>query len=137
MAPKNITVTVPNSSTYYQDPNQLCLPSSWADTIIFFFGNYLAHVATVRSEIADTGLITFVNRALCLFFPPYGMLKAVQMMTSCATFAGSTIQKATRAGALVMVVRAKDNWQPESKDIILNAILRGPKQSETPTQGTN
>ena len=135
MPSQNITITVPNGTTYYQNPSQLCLPSSAADIIVFFFGNYLAHVATVRSRPQDTFVENLVKTTFCLFFPAYGLSIAVPKIISCATLEETYLKKATRAGSLVMVVR-NENWKPKKGDEISYAILHCPRQSKKSKTGT-
>lgn len=129
LASKNITITVPNGTTYHQDPDELCLPASWTDIATFFGANYLAHVATVRSRSTESTLEAFLRAAFCLFFPAFGLSAALAMIVSCAAFAPCYIQKATRAGALFMVVRNKE-WQPLD-EIVHNSILGRPRQHGT------
>jgi hypothetical protein len=49
------------------------------------------------------------------------------MIVSCATLAKCSLQKAARAGSLVMVVR-KETWKPDVRDKIKYAILHLPRQ---------
>src|SRR2546423_328016 len=53
---ENITITVPNGTTDHGDPHLLCLPAKWSDIALFFFGNYLAHAATVKSLPGEPAL---------------------------------------------------------------------------------
>jgi hypothetical protein len=144
MASKNITITVPNGTTYYQDPSQLCLPPSWTTIVTFFVANYVAHAATVRSTPAEGQLASFEKVFFCLFFPAFGLTVAMSMIMSCATFAApickkptpeSRLAKATRAGALIMVARDWD-WEPQNGDRISYSILCIPVTSQEPGPGT-
>jgi hypothetical protein len=136
MSSQNITITVTGGTMYYQNPNQLCLPSSATDIIVFFFANYLAHVATVRSRPHHTWVDKLVARTFCLFLPAFGLSIAVPMIVSCAYFAKTPLQMATRAGALVMVVR-NDKWKPDSTTECSCAILNPrPLQSKKSDQSS-
>jgi hypothetical protein len=143
MASKNVTITVPNGTTYYQDPGQLCLPP-WT-TVLTLVANYVAHAASVRSTPADSQPTSLIKGFFCLFFPAYGWTLAMPMIMSCATFAASIckkstprsrLAKATRAGALIMVARDYD-WKPEHGDHISHALLCTPKSSQNLDHGTS
>jgi hypothetical protein len=143
----NITITVPNGTVYYQEPNQLCLPAMWSDIIIFFSANYLAHAATVRSKPSESFLASFARSIIGLFFPAYGLVKATWMIVSCATFVGlfssevppkNLLRGATIAGALITVVRShseEDTWKPNPENKLPDALLRAPKNYKPPAPG--
>jgi hypothetical protein len=126
MASKNITITTPDGAIYYQHPSELCFPASWTDFVTFFGANYFAHAATVRSTPAEKTRMVFFTSVFCLFFPAFGLSIAMSMVVSCATFAPSDIEKAARAGALVMVVRSREpgnQWEPKGICSIPYAVL--------------
>ncbi|TGO86197.1 hypothetical protein BPOR_0325g00060 [Botrytis porri] len=114
----NITITVPNSTTQHGNDHILCLPitrSYWpsvAAVIIFFATNYLAHAATVKSSPGDDSLLQGCNALLALFFPMSGLLRALNAIVRLPILARNELEKACRAGALCMVVRAP-HWRPK------------------------
>ncbi|KAF4637681.1 hypothetical protein G7Y89_g408 [Cudoniella acicularis] len=117
----NITNTiynVPNSTTQHGNEHILCLPitkDSWpsvAAIIIFFATNYLAHAATVKSSPGDDSLVQACNAIMALFFPMSGLLRALNAIIRFPMSARNEVDKACRAGALCMVVRAP-HWRPK------------------------
>jgi hypothetical protein len=58
------------------------------------------------------------------------------MIVSCAALAKSSLQKAARAGSLVMVVRNK-TWKLRNGDKIKCAILRRPKRLKKSEKDTD
>ncbi|KAF7923236.1 uncharacterized protein EAE98_007941 [Botrytis deweyae] len=114
----NITIKVPNSTTQHGNEHILCLPISknyWpsvAAVIIFFATNYLAHAATVKSSPGDDSLLQGCNALLALFFPISGLLRALNAIVRLPILARNELEKACRAGALCMVVRAP-HWKPK------------------------
>ncbi|TGO44779.1 hypothetical protein BCON_0465g00040 [Botryotinia convoluta] len=114
----NITIKVPNSTTQHGNEHILCLPitknywPSVAAVIIFFATNYLAHAATVKSSPGDDSLLQGCNALLALFFPMSGLLRALNAIVRLPILARNELEKACRAGALCMVVRAP-HWRPK------------------------
>ncbi|TGO22119.1 hypothetical protein BPAE_0181g00020 [Botrytis paeoniae] len=114
----NITIKVPNSTTQHGNEHILCLPitknywPSVAAVIIFFATNYLAHAATVKSSPGDDSLLQGCNALLALFFPMSGLLRALNAIVRLPIRARNELEKACRAGALCMVVRAP-HWRPK------------------------
>ncbi|KAF7945347.1 hypothetical protein EAE96_010122 [Botrytis aclada] len=114
----NITIKVPNSTTQHGNEHILCLPitkhywPSVAAVIIFFATNYLAHAATVKSSPGDDSLLQGCNALLALFFPMSGLLRALNAIVRLSIRARNELEKACRAGALCMVVRAP-HWRPK------------------------
>ncbi|KAI9650954.1 hypothetical protein NHQ30_000989 [Ciborinia camelliae] len=114
----NITIQVPNSTTQHGNEHILCLPitknywPSVAAIIIFFATNYLAHAATVKSSPGDDSLLQACNAILALFFPMSGLLRALNAIVRLPILARNELEKACRAGALCMVVRAP-HWRPK------------------------
>ncbi|KAF5870861.1 putative pogo transposable protein [Botrytis fragariae] len=114
----NITINVPNSTTQHGNDHILCLPiaknywPSVAAVIIFFATNYLAHAATVKSSPGDDTLLQGCNALLALFFPMSGLLRALNAIVRLPIRARNELEKACKAGALCMVVRAP-HWRPK------------------------
>ncbi|QSZ32910.1 hypothetical protein DSL72_002491 [Monilinia vaccinii-corymbosi] len=113
----NITIQVPNSTTQHGNEHILCLPitkeywPSIAAVMIFFATNYLAHAATVESSPGDDALLHACNAILALLFPMSGLLRALNAIVRMPSLAKNELEKACRAGALCMVVRAP-HWRP-------------------------
>ncbi|ESZ91994.1 hypothetical protein SBOR_7609 [Sclerotinia borealis F-4128] len=108
----------PNSTTQHGNEHILCLPitkdywPSVAAIIIFFATNYLAHAATVKSSPGDDTLLQTCNALLALCFPMSGLLRALNAFVRMPILARNELDKACRAGALCMVVRAP-HWRPQ------------------------
>jgi hypothetical protein len=87
------------------DCSLLCRPTRWYDILIFFLGNYLAHVATVVSPPGASIVSQILNQMEALLFPFSGIGLGLEAIASLAIFAPTPLRTATRAGALLMVVR--------------------------------
>ncbi|OCL11883.1 hypothetical protein AOQ84DRAFT_286308 [Glonium stellatum] len=98
------------------DPNLVCTPSTKVSIVLFLFTNYLAHCATVVSYPGETGRSSGISGVLALFFPASGIIKAMNaLIRRPRLFGKNEVETATRAGALVMVVRDEhektdDEW---------------------------
>lgn len=102
------------------DCSLLCRPAKWYDILIFFFGNYLAHVATV---ISPPGASTFdhtLNLISALVFPFSGLGLGVEAIASLAILAPTPLRTAARAGALLRIVQTRKsrNDTPEHSTTI-------------------
>ena len=119
---RNYTITVPEGTSDHNDPNLLCTPSGWQDIIIFYLGNYIAHVATIVSLPGESiGSKIRVSLA-SLLFPVSGLMRGLLTILTFASFGKTDLQKAARARALCMVVRNQD-WRPEPGDNVADAYL--------------
>jgi hypothetical protein len=101
---KNLTIPVPNGTTFYQNPTEICTPAGWMDIVLFFLANYVAHLATIRIEPGSTWGTSFITFLSCFFFPLYGLQNALNSILHGSMIAPEQIQKAVRVGALCMVV---------------------------------
>jgi hypothetical protein len=119
---KNITITVPQGSTTHGAPGYLCTPASWMDIIIFYLGNYIAHVATVRTSFPPDHFQDAVDLLFVLFYPALALERSAGMFMTMAVFGKTRLQTAARAGALCMVVRS-DDWKPACGDKFKFAII--------------
>jgi hypothetical protein len=45
---QNVTIPMRPGTRVFTNPNEICLPASWTDILVFYVANYLAHVATLR-----------------------------------------------------------------------------------------
>ena len=113
----NITITAPQGTNDHGDPHLLCTPSQWSDVATFFLANYVAHAATVKFVPGESTISTALAVIWALFFPTSGTMRGLKAIWQRAVFSGSAIDKASRAGALCMVVRAHD-WKPRNGDLI-------------------
>src|SRR5271156_3998756 len=100
---ENITITVPNGTTDHGDPHLLCIPAKWSDIALFFFGNYLAHAATVKSQPGEPALSVLVAMVSALIYPTSGVFRGLDAILQSAIFCKSPLKTACRAGALCMV----------------------------------
>ncbi|TGO43190.1 hypothetical protein BHYA_0003g01460 [Botrytis hyacinthi] len=132
----NITIKVPNSTTQHGNEHILCLPitknywPSVAAVIISFATNYLAHAATVKSSPGDDSLLQGCNALLALFFPMSGLLRALNAIVRLPILARNELEKACRAGALCMVVRAR-HWRPKpGQKISVGVVLEDDRDAE-------
>jgi hypothetical protein len=119
---KNITITVPQGFTNHGDPRLLCTPASWMDIIIFYLGNYVAHVATVRTPFPPNRGRDIITYFLVLFSPAWALEQSARMFMTMAVFAKTHLQSAARADALCMVVRSS-RWRPACGDKFKFAII--------------
>ncbi|MCJ1401530.1 hypothetical protein MMC11_004745 [Xylographa trunciseda] len=113
----NITITAPQGTNDHGDPHLLCTPSQWSDVATFFLANYVAHAATVQFVPGESTLSTALAVVWALFFPTSGTMRGLKAIWQRAVFSGSALDKASRAGALCMVVRSHE-WKPRSGDIV-------------------
>jgi hypothetical protein len=128
---KNYTITVPEGTSDHNNPNLLCTPSGWQDIIIFYLGNYIAHVATIISLPGESASSKIRVSFASLLFPVSGLMRGLLTILTYASFGKTDLQKAARAGALCMVVRNQD-WRPEPGDIVADAYLEETKK-KSPT----
>ena len=120
---KNITITVPNGTTDHGDPHLLCIPAKWSDIALFFFGNYLAHAATVKSLPGEPAFSVLVAMVSALIYPTSGVFRGLDAILQSAIFCKSPLKTASRAGALCMVVRGPD-WKPRNGDVVRGLKIR-------------
>ncbi|MCJ1431033.1 hypothetical protein MMC27_000383 [Xylographa pallens] len=118
----NITIIAPQGTNDHGDPHLLCTPSQWSDVATFFLANYVAHAATVKFVPGESTISTALAVIWALFFPTSGTMRGLKAIWQRAVFSGSAIDKASRAGALCMVVRAHD-WEPRNGDLIQGVRL--------------
>lgn len=105
----------------------VCEPATVTSVVLFFFTNYLAHCATVKSYPGETSIGTVISIVLALFFPLSGILKAMNSIIRHARLTRhNELQMAARAGALCMVVRS-ESWEPIEGDAIRDIENSGGK----------
>lgn len=111
------------------DPNLVCTPSTKVSIVLFLFTNYLAHCATVVSYPGETGRSSGISGVLALFFPASGIIKAMNaLIRRPRLFGKNEVETATRAGALVMVVR-DEQWKPKAGDEVYDVKFKGSPHS--------
>ncbi|KAF8883538.1 hypothetical protein BD779DRAFT_1539409 [Infundibulicybe gibba] len=114
----------PDGSTNHGNPSLLCTPTTWSDVLVFYLGNYIAHVATIKEYPGESGIDFMVNAIVAILFPTVGMARGIDAIIRHpqVRVKGGELQRAARAGALCMVVRSPD-WKPGIGDHIRDAEL--------------
>jgi hypothetical protein len=130
----NNTVSLPSNVWNYGDSNLLCTPAKWTDVLLFFLGNYVAHAATFVTVRCEGKADSYISSVAALLFPGYGLLRATTVIWNCPAAGKSTLEVATRAGALFMVVRSP-YWKPVDGDCVENALLVQNNHSPKPIEG--
>ncbi|PMD14889.1 hypothetical protein NA56DRAFT_754538 [Hyaloscypha hepaticicola] len=109
------TIEVPNGTTQHGNSRILCPPTTWASMATFVVGNFVAHIATVKSMPGEKLPITVCNLILALLFPTSGLMRGLNAIARCVRLGKSELDKACRAGALCVVVRSS-TWRPRTND---------------------
>lgn len=111
----NLTITVPDGSSNYGNPNILCTPPHWHDYILFYLANYFAHAATIITRPGQ-GLPTTVIAIIAALLPVSGIARAIEAIRRHSITETDLLKHAARAGALCMVVKApiEEVIDPES-----------------------
>ncbi|KAF8879459.1 hypothetical protein BD779DRAFT_1383898, partial [Infundibulicybe gibba] len=117
--PTNIgNITLPDGITNHGDPHLLCTPTTWSDILIFYFGNYFAHAATIKAFPGESVADFSLNAFIAILFPTAGVARGIDAIVRHSVWGKSSgLQKAARAGALCVVVRSRD-WEPAAGDKI-------------------
>jgi hypothetical protein len=98
----------------------LCRPAECTDIVLFYFGNYVAHAATVTSSPGQSLARSAASIFHALLFPSGGIFGALRAIRSLAKFGKTDLQKAARAGALCAVVKIRaKRLSPREKDRII------------------
>ncbi len=124
---KNYTITVLEGASDHNDPNLLCTPSGWQDIIIFYLGNYIAHVATILSLLRESRGSKIRVSIASLLYPVSGLMRGLLTILIFASFGKTHLQKAARAGEFCMVVR-NQVWRTGSGDNVADAYLEETKK---------
>lgn len=99
----------------------------------FFLGNFVAHVATVKSIPGEKLPVTVCNLILALLFPTSGLMRGLNAIARCVRLGETELDKACRAGALCVVVRTS-TWRPRTNDslqvVIASRDSTGDPQSQ-------
>jgi hypothetical protein len=98
------------------------MPMLWIDYIMFYVGNYIAHVATVKSFPGESVFSIFIAMIAALFFPTSGIVRGLAAIIKLSIIEPDPLQAAARAGALCMVVRSK-TWTPRIGDKVSGVLL--------------
>lgn len=120
---QNITILAPEGSSNHSDPKILCTPTKSSDVLIFFLGNYFAHLATIRSLPGEPILPLIGTLLIALLFPVSGVIRGLDAVYEAAIFKKTSLQSAIRAGAVFQVVRTKA-WRPVDGDVVRNIEMR-------------
>ena len=126
----NITITVPEGTQSHGNPNLLCTPTRWTDIAVFFFANYVAHAATIKSipGMPALGTLRVLLTALCL--PVSGVTRGVKAIRQRAIFSSTPLETAAKAGALCIVVRTAE-WMPQRGDMAYVSGYQFPERHPT------
>src|ERR1700731_601726 len=82
----NITVEGPDGITTHGVPNMLCVPTKWTDVILFFLGNYAAHVATVKIYPGEASPTVALCLVAALLFPASGGIRGLTSIVRFSAF---------------------------------------------------
>lgn len=98
----NITVPAPEGFFNHGQNNLFCVPIKWYNILIFFFTNYIAHAATVKSRPGQKFRHAARDFLLALAFPYSGLLRSLSAISE---FSRSklALKRAYYAGALWIV----------------------------------
>ncbi|OJJ42170.1 hypothetical protein ASPZODRAFT_137444 [Penicilliopsis zonata CBS 506.65] len=122
--PRDTTITVPDEVVYHAESEEICIPTKWIDVVIFFFGNYFAHAATVVKFPGEPHHIIALNMLLVVLFPCLGAGRGLFVLSRrAALFSKDPLQQALQAQALCMVVRAP-TWTPRAGQSLRSLSLR-------------
>lgn len=84
------------------------MPTKWTDIAVYFLGNYVSHVATVRFLPGEPAIPAFKRLIMALLFPNSGLLRGLDVIKQHAIFGRTPIESAAKAGALCVVVRRRE-----------------------------
>lgn len=121
----NCTLSAIAKGNFDQDCDILCKSAEWTDLASFYIGNYIAHVATIRSPPGQGTFGSIATVALALFFPTFGLFEGVRAISSLAILGKTPLQSAARAGALYAVVEVE-----KARDTPEHSPTHGPEGSE-------
>jgi hypothetical protein len=108
--------------THHGNCNLLCRRASWADVLVFFMGNYVAHAATVTSRPSQSVLSNLFNIMIALLFPGGGIRNGVETIRTFAKFGPTDLQVAARAGALCAVIKKPEDVLATPTNSTLEAV---------------
>lgn len=107
----NFTFAAPEGSRNHGNPSLLCRVPSWHEYVIFYFGNYFAHAATVISTPGEGSWERAFIVMSALLLPGSGIARAVEAIVLHARTAKHPLKRAARAGALCMIAEAPEPRQ--------------------------
>lgn len=127
------TIEVPNGTTQHGNSRILSPPTTWISIAKFFLGNFVAHIATVKSVPGEKLPVTACNLILAFLFPTSGLMRGLNAIARGARFGKTELDKACRAGALCVVVR-NSAWRPRTSDSLQVVLAtRESAMSATPS----
>lgn len=124
MAPmRNMTIMVPEGTTYYRANGLLCTPFQDFEILAFYVMNYFAHAITVK-RFPGEQLSSYVKAIIFASLYPYsGILRGIDGLVRRAILVrGGALQKAAAAGSLCIVTRSAD-WVPKNGQILRGVTL--------------
>jgi hypothetical protein len=92
---ENITLTGEYSN--HGDPHVLCSSGNWTSITLFIITNYLAHCATVKSYPGDSRYNSSIASLFALFFPSFGVIRAMNAIIRRSRFVRGELAQAARA----------------------------------------
>ena len=122
----NITITVPPGTTNHGNAHLLCTPSSWTDVVTFFFANFFAHAATLKSLPGEPAIPASWALVFALMIPTSGIVRGLKAIYQRAILCDTPLETAAKAEALCMVIRTA-SWRPRTGDVIRGASFSVPK----------
>ncbi|KAK3991052.1 hypothetical protein QBC44DRAFT_263598 [Cladorrhinum sp. PSN332] len=139
--PESVTVSGPGVSDHGL-PNLVCLPTEWTDVALFFFVNYVVHVASVRDDHGASAVDMVFRKSMCLVMPMIGVTEVLESIARWGwEFTGTfpflklpsdNLEAAHRAGALIMATRTY-GWTPNPEvDTVYRSvrISQGDREEE-------
>lgn len=122
------------NTTLAQSCEVLCKPAKWIDLAVFYIGNYIAHVATLRTAPGQGAFEGLAMMIYTLLFPSIGLGEGIRAIISLASLERTPLRAAAKAGALYMVV--KDYNHNKSDDRCdTNANIQKPEDARIQSHG--
>lgn len=82
----NITISVPEGTSDYGNPNLLYTPIKWLDILVYFFANYLAHATTVKAFPGESTVDLAFAVFLAIMFPFSGVARGLEAIVRHVSF---------------------------------------------------
>jgi hypothetical protein len=118
-----MTIDLPQGTTTYGNPtSMICLPANWIDLTKFFALNYFAHALTVVSHPGESNADVIISLLAATLYPTSGAMRGIGSILRHSIFKSTDLQKATRSGALYMVVRSP-RWRPQIVRIVNKDVV--------------
>lgn len=116
----NVTELLPLGAFTRGDLDLICVPTKWYDIAMFVLGNYVAHAATVVTVLGQNTTWTILRVVYATLFPVTGFKRGLRTLLRLAILGKTDLEKASRAGALVKVVRKDEYARTDREAAILS-----------------